>query len=505
MANVIRTVIQFRRATTEQWQAYSHVVPAAGEPCFDITAKTLKIGDGSTSYGDLPIIGGSGSSVAPDGKTIILEDGVFKLMGFEAADVGAQLTKNADGDLEWVVPSTEVVDNLKSDVSTLQNAVDTLRSDVDSMQTILTPEDDSVLPLLARVENLETDVDTLESDMDTLNSTIEDTIQKAVTKEVTAQIDDFATKISDDEKVNTFKELVDYVANHGGEVATIVADITDLQNKVGEDTVENQINNAINNGGYVTSEKIAPIESAIAKMEKAAQYVKYEIAHYPSGAIIDYREKEIRVLCPSGTPWALQNSGENSDPSMYYIGFKAYAPSDDVVSFKEDLTEIIADNTMYYFENNEFAGTDEFGRKYSIVWLPAARYDADTDSWTYYGDASSNDRYIGWYYSVEWYASNGKKVASDTIRINLSNEDCHGNIEPYYMSNVVREISVNGTVQDVIDGKVNISIDGTLGVKASEEVTIAEDGTLGIGKISISKIVQEDEDSVVFDGGGAEG
>ena len=46
MANVIRTVIQLRRATTEQWLANKDVVPAAGEPCFDLDLHTLKIGDG---------------------------------------------------------------------------------------------------------------------------------------------------------------------------------------------------------------------------------------------------------------------------------------------------------------------------------------------------------------------------------------------------------------------------------------------------------------------------
>jgi len=126
---------------------------------------------------------------------------------------------------------------------------------------------------------------------------------------------------------------------------------------------------------------------------------------------------------------------------MYYIGLKAYAPDDSIYSFKEDLAEIISDQTMYYFENNDFAGIDENGRKYSIVWLPVALYDGQ--SWTYYGASSSSKRYIGWYYSVEWYNEDGLKVASDTIRVNLSNEDCHNIVEPYYMGS----INVNKLVQ----------------------------------------------------------
>jgi len=43
---------------------------------------------------------------------------------------------------------------------------------------------------------------------------------------------------------------------------------------------------------------------------------------------------------------------------------------------------------------------------------------------------------MGWYYSVEWYNADGVVIASDCIRINLSNEDCHSVIEPYYVGKI---------------------------------------------------------------------
>ena len=156
---------------------------------------------------------------------------------------------------------------------------------------------------------------------------------------------------------------------------------------------------------------------------------KYEISSKPEGTLVDYREKEIRVMCPTDTKWKTQNSGANADANSYYIGFKAYAP-DGAVSFKEDLAEIITDNTMYYFENNEFAGVDKHSRRFSIVWLPVAK---NTDGvWTYYGETSTKTKYIGWYYTVEWFDANSKLIGTDTIRINLSNEDCHNNINTFY-------------------------------------------------------------------------
>jgi hypothetical protein len=148
---------------------------------------------------------------------------------------------------------------------------------------------------------------------------------------------------------------------------------------------------------------------------------------------------------------------------------------------------------MYYFDGNDFAGIDEHGRKYSIIWLPVAAYDIGTDTWTYYGKKSSTSKYVGWYYSVEWYGVDGTKIASDCIKINLSDETCHNTVEPYYMSNVVKGISFNGTLLGLVDGTVNIA--------TSDEFTIAEDGTLGIGKISASNIVQDEGEVLVLDGG----
>lgn len=156
---------------------------------------------------------------------------------------------------------------------------------------------------------------------------------------------------------------------------------------------------------------------------------KYEVSHKPIGTLVDYREKEIRIMCSKDTEWKLQTSGEGADKNSYYIGFKVYAPQG-AISFKEDLAEIVTDNTMYYFENNGFAGVDANGRKYSIVWLPVAK---NTDGvWTYYGANSTEKKYIGWYYTVEWYGSDSRLIESETVRINLSNENCHNNIKSFY-------------------------------------------------------------------------
>lgn len=52
-----------------------------------------------------------------------------------------------------------------------------------------------------------------------------DTVDGSVAKQVKDAINEFATNVSEDGKVNTFKELVDYVAQHGSEYTDAIGDI----------------------------------------------------------------------------------------------------------------------------------------------------------------------------------------------------------------------------------------------------------------------------------------
>lgn len=183
----------------------------------------------------------------------------------------------------------------------------------------------------------------------------------------------------------------------------------------------------VDNANAYTDDKINVVDEITEK-------IKYEIAYKPVGTLVNYTEKEIRVMCPVNTVWEKQAVGPTGNSNMHYMGFKAYAP-EGAVSFKEgDRGEII--DEMFTFDN-DFAGTDEFGRNYSIVWLALASYDEASDTWTYYGKNSTTEKYIGWNYVVEWYNEDGIVIASDGIRINLSNESCHKSNEPYYINSVI--------------------------------------------------------------------
>ena len=77
---------------------------------------------------------------------------------------------------------------------------------------------------------------------------------------------------------------------------------------------------------------------------------------------------------------------------------------------------------------------DNYGRRYQPTWLAVAKYNTETGEWSYYGDKSTENKYIGWDYQIDWYDADGVIINSDNVRINLSNKDCHFASEPYYMA-----------------------------------------------------------------------
>ena len=87
-----------------------------------------------------------------DGVTIEVIDGKMSLVGFEAAENNAQLVKGADGELKWIVPSTDTVDGLQTTVKALQQDIEDIRNE-------LNPVDEEGNPT---GEGLVSDVDKLE-------------------------------------------------------------------------------------------------------------------------------------------------------------------------------------------------------------------------------------------------------------------------------------------------------------------------------------------------------
>lgn len=438
MQSIFNTRIILRNDNTLNWLANEHAILLRGEvgiEFLDSGRVKLKVGDGISSWAQLQYIN---EDINGDKSSIDILNGVLQIVGFDAAEVGAYLTKGADGVATWVLPDNSVIDSLVS-------AVDTLRVDLNGVQAIVGNAATEESPATGIFALLNEKANT--SDVYTRNEVYNK--------------DEIAALIGGVFKYCGSKEsYADLPTSNQniGDVWNIESDDVEHGIKAGDNVVWNgsdwdKLSSTINLSGYATKEDIEPIQVEVDKISKSYltktaahklfKDVKYEFIGLPETVLVDYKDSEIRVMCPSDMEWTFQNTpsdNPNADSLNYYAQFRVYAPNDDIVGFKEGDRGAIIDQTLYTFDST-FAGIDEFGRKYSVLWLALARYDTATETWNYYGKTSTTSKYLGWDYCVEWYNASGKKVDSSAIRINLSNESCHNTVEPFYMGNVVKDVS----------------------------------------------------------------
>jgi len=197
-----------------------------------------------------------------------------------------------------------------------------------------------------------------------------------------------------------------------------------LAEKVGTAEVDAKVETAVK----------SKVDAVVSTLDQSYEKSKYEIADVPTGTLVDYRDKEIRIQCPANTVWTKQSVGEGGDANCNYATLKVYAPNDRAVGYIEHLGDQVDSEILTDFS------VDEFGHRYQPTWLALARYDETSDTWTYFGNGSAAGKYIGWDYRIDWYDADGVMIASDNVRINLSNEQCHSVIEPYYVSSIMQQV-----------------------------------------------------------------
>ena len=95
----------------------------------------------------------------------------------------------------------------------------------------------------------------------------------SVAKDIKDAINEFATQISDDGTINTYKEILNYISTHGGEANEMMAAIDALEELVGEKSVATQIAEAItaeNLDQYATDDELADAIARIVVVEGKA-------------------------------------------------------------------------------------------------------------------------------------------------------------------------------------------------------------------------------------------
>ena len=166
----------------------------------------------------------------------------------------------------------------------------------------------------------------------------------------------------------------------------------------------------------------------VVSVKPVFEKTKYEVVGLLAGARFDEYGRELRVMFPADAPF-IRPSGDvpGRDKDCYYVGIRFFAPSDDVTGFKEGEDKVDPDTPTEGFDGTS-SGVDKYGRKYDICWFPVARCDQEGDTWTYLGGQSTPGNCVGWYHTIEWYIGD-MCVDSETVRVNLTNPDCHNSLK----------------------------------------------------------------------------
>ena len=320
----INTRIILRNDSTLNWAANENVVLLKGEVGIEFLSDEsckVKIGDGVKAWKDLEYFGGE--QLFGDDKTIVVNDEVISLKGFEEAEAGAQLRKGKNGEMEWVVPSTEAVDELNDAVAGLQ-------SDVSSLFDLMQPAGEASLP--EKIQTLE----------ELVNGTGEGSVDAKIEK----AIDDFMIAVTDNNQIDTVKELIDYVAEHGQEVGAIVDKLDTIEEGAQVNTLEK-----ITLAGVEVDIIDKVIDIPVAKVDKAG-LVKSAVGankvNVAADGTMSVNKVDINsIVVPVGEEVVLNGGNSNGSINNYSVsvggyGFAsmadaiAHADNGEVISLQEN-------------------------------------------------------------------------------------------------------------------------------------------------------------------------
>lgn len=268
MANkTFETRIQLKYDSYANWTA-NNPTPLSGEVCIVvIPAETgavvqepsilFKVGDGSTAFNSLPYVSAVAADVydwakaaAKPSYTADEISGLADYIAGEIQDTNTQYKLEQDtsdthilklykkdlADADWNLVTTITTADTVYDDTALAGRVTNVESRATALEAKVgtVPADKTVVEMISDAQVAATYDDTqvkadIKANTDAID-VLNGTGAGSVDKKITDAFNDFATKVTDDGVVNSYKELIDWAATHGAEAAEMAGAITALQN-----------------------------------------------------------------------------------------------------------------------------------------------------------------------------------------------------------------------------------------------------------------------------------
>lgn len=267
----VKTVFQFRRATTDEWEIVNPIL-REGEPAYDITAKKHKIGDGKSKWNELPYAEGSGG-ISGDINWEQIVNAPTKLSQFEndldipdSSYIDTKLEQKADKDHNHDGVYQPVGDYLTEETDPtvpawakqaekpmytyeeIQNTpdlsgyamTDYVDSEIEKVKSGIEKYDDT--DIKNRISANEKSIEALSGNGE---GSVKETVANAIAEVVNGAPEDF----------DTLKEVADWITTHKTDAASMNSqintnkdDIAAIKTKVGETSVADQITAALKDG-----------------------------------------------------------------------------------------------------------------------------------------------------------------------------------------------------------------------------------------------------------------
>lgn len=210
------------------------------ENAYDDTAVRGLIGDNAdaisaleTKVGETPVAEQISTAIANEK---LADTYAAKVHKHEIADVNGLSDSIADAKAAGTAASTALGEYKTTNDAAVQANADAIDAVEASIGTVT--EGKTVVEMISEAQTAATYDDTAlaarvtanEEDIATLNGEGEGSVKKAIDD----AFNDFAAKVSDDGVVNTYKELIDYAAENGSEMTTLVGKVSALETTVGK-------------------------------------------------------------------------------------------------------------------------------------------------------------------------------------------------------------------------------------------------------------------------------